>query len=736
MCQLTVLQAPGKCLTKAYERDRRGRIVKRAYDNAALFHSRVHDFEDISGLFELQKMLRRCPDCCVIHALPGRWHPGIGRATNRRVYAAAELADDGGRFHKPARKGADEFKQRQEVEAGRLRPVTVLPAFEAIPTALVLLDFERVMLPAGIEWRDDLAYTAAYLRQNNLPDGFHGRRCTYFATSSAADLTKPDLGGDEVRMRLGFILDRPLITAEAKRWLADVEGLDRCTLQPNQPIYTAAPVFRDGLQDPMPERLGMLDGEHELVAVPRIEMPRQIQRARFTSLGPVRSAEGLGLLGSPGMDAALERLAELGGGSGSVRSSLRRAIFAYVRDVGRDRVDIEALADALAQAAAPYRSAGEIAGYGLEGLIAWCLEQVPAEPPPKPHYPARGLPAEEATAALRREMAGTVSAAVAWGVTTADQIDGVIDLNGAPPPPRTGFKVGAGGGKTAAALDEIAAIPGIEQMHVEIYVPDHTLAKELAERIHAGVVARRPPATGGNLDFNVELRAVMIHGRGAADNPDRPALCKKAELAEQVAKAGLNVMGSLCRLKGKDGEPGEECEFAASCPYLAQFRNTAPAIRILPHANVFVVRNKDLPAPDLIVVDERFWPNAVVHTRLALDRLTEASRWRHRSRKGEARSESQRPHAGGGGFRHPGTQFLCRWPRPSDRCHRRGLRERGCDRVGQSDRPRNYAGDASCPADAALERMATRRVRQGRASSGTCWRRSISIPSARCSGSS
>src|SRR5688572_21712955 len=157
-------------------------------------------------------------------------------------------------------------------------------------------------------------------------------------------------------------------------------------------------------------------------------------------------------------------------------------------------------------------------------------------------------------------MAETVSAAIAWGVATADQNGGVIDLNGAPPPPpRTGFKVGAGSGKTAAALDEIAAIPGIEQMHVEIYVPDHTLGKELAERIHAGVVA----ATGGNLDFNVELRAVVIHGRGTADNPDRPALCKKAGLAEQVAKAGLNVMGSLCRLTGKDGEPGEECEFAA-----------------------------------------------------------------------------------------------------------------------------------------------------------------------------
>ena len=141
-------------------------------------------------------------------------------------------------------------------------------------------------------------------------------------------------------------------------------------------------------------------------------------------------------------------------------------------------------------------------------------------------------------------------------------------------------------------------------------------------------------------------------------------------------------MGTLCRLKGQDGEPGEECEFAASCPYLAQFRDTAPAIRILPHANLFVARNKDLPSPDLIVVDERFWPNAVVHTRLALDRLTEAGRWRHRPRKGEAPWKASDRTDGGGGFRHPGAQCFPGWPRPSDRCHRRGLRERGSDRVG------------------------------------------------------
>ena len=215
-------------------------------------------------------------------------------------------------------------------------------------------------------------------------------------------------------------------------------------------------------------------------------MPRQYRREVFTSLGPVRSAEGLGLLRSPGMDAALERLVELGGASGSVRSSLLQAIFAYVRDVGRDSVDIEALADALTMAAGPYRSAGEIAGYGLEGLIAWCLEQVPAEAPPKPHYPAKGLPAKEAAAALRREMAGAVGAAVAWRATAeVEPVADGLDFNGPLPPPRVGFKAGAGIGKTGAALEQIAAIPGVEQMHVEIYVPDHTLAEELAIRAQA-----------------------------------------------------------------------------------------------------------------------------------------------------------------------------------------------------------------------------------------------------------
>ena len=65
-------------------------------------------------------------------------------------------------------------------------------------------------------------------------------------------------------------------------------------------------------------------------------------------------------------------------------------------------------------------------------------------------------------------------------------------------PPVVGIKAGAGLGKTGAALEQIAAIPGIEQMNVEVFVPDHRLAEELAD---AGAGLERGQARGG-IDLN------------------------------------------------------------------------------------------------------------------------------------------------------------------------------------------------------------------------------------------
>ena len=170
--QLTILQAPGKRLTKVYETALGAASDKRDYDKALWFTSRVAEVASVDALADLLRRLQRHPDACIIMGAPGKWHPGEGRPVQRRIYAAAELADDAGRFHKPARKGTAEVWQRQQIEAGRLRPVTVLPAFEEQPTRVLLLDFEKIMAPAGIDWRADLAWTAAFLRLR-LPAEFH-----------------------------------------------------------------------------------------------------------------------------------------------------------------------------------------------------------------------------------------------------------------------------------------------------------------------------------------------------------------------------------------------------------------------------------------------------------------------------------------------------------------------------------------------------------------------------------
>ena len=82
-------------------------------------------------------------------------------------------------------------------------------------------------------------------------------------------------------------------------------------------------------------------------------------------------------------------------------------------------------------------------------MIAWALERSPEDPAPKPHYPDNGLPADEAAARLKMEMAAAVGAAVAWTATASAADPGtVVD-----PPPVVGIKAGAGIGKTGAAIE-------------------------------------------------------------------------------------------------------------------------------------------------------------------------------------------------------------------------------------------------------------------------------------------
>ncbi|APT57145.1 hypothetical protein RGI145_08595 [Roseomonas gilardii] len=148
--------------------------------------------------------------------------------------------------------------------------------------AWVALDLDGLPAPAGLDPSDLEACGVA--ARAALPRAFHGAACVVNATAGHG--VKPGL-----RLRLWFLLDRPLTGAEAKRWLAGRGGLDVSTLNPAQVIYTAAPVFQ-GMRDPLPCRVALLGG-HERVQPPPPEAllaPRPRPEPRLLPKGRVGDA--------------------------------------------------------------------------------------------------------------------------------------------------------------------------------------------------------------------------------------------------------------------------------------------------------------------------------------------------------------------------------------------------------------------------------------------------------------
>ena len=236
-----------------------------------------------------------------------------------------------------------------------------------------------------------------------------------------------------------------------------------------------------------------------------------------------------------------------------------------------------------------------------------------AETPPLPHYPNRGLTVAEAAARLKEEVAAAFAKADRYR-TECRRLEDLkhrlkkndnelteeereeAALADIPEPPVTAIRAAAGLGKTEAILRALVEHPEIKDMHVEIYVPNHKLAQELRQRIEK-LVAELKPVPPSFIDLNVPVpRALVIQGRGKDGDKNRKPLCKKAKIAEDVAKTGLPVYKSLCYMGA--GEDAEKCEFFGPCDYLWQFRDHKPAIQIFPHSNMFTQRRPgSLPRP-------------------------------------------------------------------------------------------------------------------------------------------
>lgn len=145
------------------------------------------------------------------------------------------------------------------------------PTLAEAARAWLALDLDGLPLPARTDPRD--VSLCGTLARAALPAAFHGAGCIVNATAGHGF-------AEGARLRLWFMLARPLSGAECKRWLRDAP-VDRSVFGTVQPIYTAAPLFRD-MADPLPVRLVMLDG------AARVEPPAPAALAPRASAVPSR----------------------------------------------------------------------------------------------------------------------------------------------------------------------------------------------------------------------------------------------------------------------------------------------------------------------------------------------------------------------------------------------------------------------------------------------------------------
>jgi hypothetical protein len=206
------------------------------------------------------------------------------------------------------------------------------------------------------------------------------------------------------------------------------------------------------------------------------------------------------------------------------------------------------------------------------------------------------LPAAEASAELHGEVKEFFEESVLW-------VDaGRNDTSASPRPVRV-IKGSAGVGKSRAFLAQAGDLLNQDpDRRIMICVPTLILADELCvEALASGIQnvrvvrGRQQPLPGGT-------------------DAEGPWMCAKAALAKQVGLRHMSVSQTLCYTKGEDGEPDQECEFRATCPYLRQFKGLEGGLLISSHQWLSIPAAVDalkLESIDVLFVDESFWQTLI-----------------------------------------------------------------------------------------------------------------------------
>ena len=163
-------------------------------------------------------------------------------------------------------------------EDGRWAPRNLNETIKEAPVNVIFLDIDDLDIGIRITPRTPLK-TIGKMARSQLPPPFNKAECVVEATASYGMK-----GG--VNVRLVYLNHGARLSLKKLREIFhDMDGIDTATLRPNQPIYTAAPIFEDPedgsrVRDPVPKRIVKLNGAE--LHLTNKDLPSRSQRKERT----------------------------------------------------------------------------------------------------------------------------------------------------------------------------------------------------------------------------------------------------------------------------------------------------------------------------------------------------------------------------------------------------------------------------------------------------------------------
>lgn len=203
--------------------------------------------------------------------------------------------------------------------------------FEEVPRQWMMIDFDEV--PVGdVDLFADPESAVEEIIYNHLPAMFRDVSCVWQLSSGAGTT---DIEG-VLSLHIWFWLDRPMLNDELIVFHANhAPSVDRTLFRTVQQHFIAAPIFKSPAIDPLPQRIGIMQREFDVLTLPHFD----------TSKNAVRESSGThtGLTGSiRGFEAKLSLMGD-GDGLSGFNGVIPAAVSSYICKRFPQEVDAEAI---------------------------------------------------------------------------------------------------------------------------------------------------------------------------------------------------------------------------------------------------------------------------------------------------------------------------------------------------------------------------------------------------------